>query len=202
MSTAPEPGAPAALEEVPGGLRAVLEAVLVAAGGPLTEEALAAASGVARPVVHEALVALAREHTREHRGAQLRTTGAGWRLHARADLHPWVRRAALDDAAGGRLSTAALETLAVIAYRQPVTRARVAAVRGVDVHSVVRTLVAHELVEEAGNDPETGAVTYRTTTTFLERTGMGSLADLPPLAPLLPGEDELAGLEELLDQRS
>ena len=188
------------LEDLPGGLRAQLEALLLTADAPVGEEALAATLGLTPATVREALAALASEYAEGARGFALRQTGAGWRLSARADLHPLVRRHGFDGATA-RLSPAALETLAVIAYRQPVTRGRVAVVRGVDVHSVVRTLVAHGLVEEAGTDPETGAVTYRTSAAFLERTGMASLGDLPPLAPLLPGEDELAGLEQLLEAR-
>lgn len=186
---------------VPGGLVAALEAVLLTADAAVREEDLGAALGLAPARVRGALVALAQEYAAGQRGMALHESGAGWRLRARADLHPLVRRFALDGA-GARLSPAALETLAVIAYRQPVTRARVAAVRGVDVHSVVRTLVARGLVEEAGEDPESGAATYATTDGFLEAVGMGSLADLPPLAPLLPGDDELAGLQDLLEQRS
>ncbi len=194
MSTAEVP------PEGPGGLRAQLEALLLTADAPVREEDLAVVLDRSPARVREGLLALAGEYAAAARGFALREGGAGWRLYARADLHPLVRRAAFDGASA-RLSGAALETLAVIAYRQPVTRARVAAVRGVEVHSVVRTLVAHGLVEEAGTDPETGAVTYRTSAAFLERTGMASLGDLPPLAPLLPGEDELAGLEQLLEAR-
>jgi segregation and condensation protein B len=90
-----------------------------------------------------------------------------------------------------RLTQAALETLAVVAYKQPVSRARVSAIRGVNVDGVMRTLLSRGLVEEAGQDGETGANLYRTTTYFLERIGIGSLEELPELAPYLPDMDDL-----------
>ena len=95
-----------------------------------------------------------------------------------------------------RLTQAALETLAVIAYRQPVSRARVSAIRGVNVDSVVRTLTQRGLIEDSGTDPESGAVLYRTTSYFLERMGIGSVAELPQISPHLPG---LEGIEEFYD---
>ncbi|HSU70929.1 MAG TPA: SMC-Scp complex subunit ScpB, partial [Micrococcaceae bacterium] len=96
-----------------------------------------------------------------------------------------------------RLTQAALETLAVIAYRQPVSRARVSAIRGVNVDSVVRTLTQRGLIEEAGTDPESGAFLYRTTQYFLERLGIGSVEELPQLAPHLPGLENLHDFEDL-----
>jgi segregation and condensation protein B len=120
----------------------------------------------------------------------LRQVAGGWRLYTRADCAPYVERFVLDGQQA-RLTQAALETLAVIAYRQPVTRQRVSAVRGVNVDGVVRTLVARGLVVEAGPDEETGATRYRTTNYLLERLGLQSLDELPSLAPLLPELDEL-----------
>jgi segregation and condensation protein B len=124
------------------------------------------------------------------RGVEVRETGGGWRMTTRADLDGVVERFVV----GGqqaRLTQAALETLAVIAYRQPVSRGRVSAVRGVNVDGVVRTLLARGLVEEAGADPESGAATYRTTDYFLDRLGIRSLDELPSLAPLLPDPGEI-----------
>ena len=104
------------------------------------------------------------------------------------------------DGARSKLTRAALETLAVVAYRQPVTRARVSAVRGVNVDAVIRTLLARGLVTEAGVDPDSGAVTFATTELFLERLGLTSLADLPDIAPLLPDVDVIDDLSETLDE--
>ena len=121
--------------------------------------------------------------------------GGGWRFYTAAACAPHVERFVLAGQTA-KLSQAALETLAIIAYQQPVTRGRMAAVRGVNVDGVVRTLLTRKLIEEAGPDIEGGALTYRTTDHFLERMGLRDLTELPPLAPLLPGDDELA---ELMD---
>ena len=118
----------------------------------------------------------------------LRFVGDGWRYYTRSEFAPYVERM-LHDGTRSKLTRAALETLAVIAYRQPVTRARVGAVRGVNVDGVMRTLLARGLIAEAGIDPETNATLYSTTELFLERIGLASLEDLPPLAPLLPDVD-------------
>jgi segregation and condensation protein B len=136
------------------------------------------------------LRALAREYTEQGRGFDLREVAGGWRYYTRPDCAPVVERFVLDGQ-HARLTQAALETLAVVAYRQPVSRGRVSAVRGVNVDGVMRTLLARGLVEEAGTEPETGAHLYRTTSYFLERLGLRSLDELPELAPLLP---EIAAL--------
>ena len=121
--------------------------------------------------------------------------GGGWRYYTRVEAAPYVERFVLDGQQA-RLTQAALETLAVVAYKQPVSRARVSAIRGVNVDGVMRTLISRGLVEEAGADTESQATLYRTTSYFLERMGMQSLDDLPELAPYLPDmddiEDELA----------
>ncbi|MCA1820620.1 MAG: SMC-Scp complex subunit ScpB, partial [Pseudonocardia sp.] len=113
-----------------------------------------------------------------------------WRLHTRDVYAPFVERLLLDGQRA-RLTRAALETLAVVAYRQPVTRSRVAAVRGVNVDGVMRTLLARGLIEEMGTDPETHGVLYSTTELFLERLGLSTLDELPPIAPLLPDIDSI-----------
>lgn len=120
----------------------------------------------------------------------LRRVGEGWRLYTRDTYAPFVEKLLLDGQRS-KLTRAALETLAVIAYRQPVTRSRIAAVRGVNVDGVVRTLLARGLIEENGTDPETGGTLYVTTELFLERLGLSSLDDLPPIAPLLPEVDSI-----------
>ncbi len=172
-------------------LKPALEAVLMVSDQPLDDHALAAVVGHPPRRVAAALGELAAEYTAQGRGFDLCHTGAGWRFYSRADQAAVVARFARDGRPT-RLTQAALETLAVVAYRQPVSRGSVAAIRGVDVDAVMRTLVARGLVEEAGQDAQTGAVLYRTTTYFLERLGLSRLDELPPLAPLLP---ELADLE-------
>jgi segregation and condensation protein B len=116
--------------------------------------------------------------------------GGGWRFFTREAFAPAVERFVLDGQQA-RLTQAALETLAVIAYRQPVSRTRVSAIRGVNVDGVVRTLVTRGLVEEAGIDAESGAILYRTSSYFLERMGLAEISDLPDIAPLLPEIDEM-----------
>ena len=182
------------LDVLPGGARAAVEAVLMVVDAPVDELTLAAALVLPRDRVHQILDDLAAEYTEQQRGFELRQVAGGWRVFSRPELAPVVRRFVLDGQTA-RLSQAALETLAVIAYRQPVSRARVAAIRGVSVDSVVRTLTVRGLVREVGQDPQTGATLYGTTTSFLERIGLGSLDELPDLAPYLPEVDVLDELE-------
>ncbi|CAA9356576.1 MAG: Segregation and condensation protein B [uncultured Nocardioidaceae bacterium] len=180
------------------GLRPALEAVLMVADQPLDALVLAAAVGHPLPEVTTALLGLAEEYDEQGRGFELRQVAGGWRYSTREEHCAVVERFVLEGQQA-RLTQAALETLAVVAYKQPVSRARISAVRGVNVDGVVRTLVTRGLLEEAGRDAETSAVLYRTTTYFLERIGVSSLDELPELAPLLPdlGDDELAGLDDL-----
>ena len=133
---------------------------------------------------------LAQHYRDQERGIDLRQVGAGWRFYTRDRYAPYVERM-LRDGQRAKLTRAALETLAVVAYRQPVTRARVSAVRGVNCDGVLRTLVTRGLVEEFGIDPQTQGILYRTSELFLERLGLSSLAELPPLAPLLPEVDAI-----------
>jgi len=172
------------------GLATVLEAILLVTDIPVP--AMTLAQVVERPTgeVEAALEELARGYDEQERGFELRNVAGGWRLYTRASCAPFVERFVVDGQQA-RLTQAALETLAVIAYRQPVTRQRVSAVRGVNVDGVVRTLVARGLITEAGADEDTGATRYRTTTYFLERLGLQSLEELPSLAPLLPELDDL-----------
>jgi segregation and condensation protein B len=176
-------------------LRAALEAVLMVADQPLDVATLATAVGHPTDVVESALVALAAEYTEQGRGFDLRNVAGGWRFYTREE-HAAVVEAFVLDGQQSRLTQAALETLAVVAYKQPVSRARVSAIRGVNVDGVMRTLLTRGLVEEAGTDQETGANLYRTTGYFLERIGVTTLDELPELAPYLPDmedlEDELA----------
>jgi segregation and condensation protein B len=179
-------GDDADLEEPDGpGVRASLEAILLVADEPVPEVLLAQVLERPRGEIDAALRALAAEYTADGRGFDLREIAGGWRFYTREDCAPLVERF-VRDGQEVRLTQAALETLAVIAYRQPVSRARVSAVRGVNCDGVIRTLVLRGLVEDSGTDQETGAILYRTTGYFLERLGMASLDDLPDLAPFLP----------------
>jgi segregation and condensation protein B len=167
------------------GLRASLEAILLVADEPVPVVVLAQVLERPRNEVAAELSELAAAYTAEGRGFELREVAGGWRYYTREDYAPLVERF-VSDGQEVRLTQAALETLAVVAYRQPVSRSRVSAVRGVNCDGVMRTLVLRGLVEEAGTDPETGAILYRTTGYFLERLGLASLEDLPDLAPFLP----------------
>lgn len=178
------------LDALPSGARGAVEAVLMVVEEPIDEVALASALGLTTDRVTGLLGELAAEYAAAGRGFELRRVAGGWRVYSRAEYAPVVERFMLDGQTA-RLTQAALETLAIVAYRQPVSRARVGAVRGVNVDAVMRTLVTRGLVEEAGADPETGAVLYRTTTHFLQRLGLGSLDELPALAPFLPEVDAL-----------
>ena len=175
-------------------LRPALEAVLMVADQPLDDSTLAAAVGYPVVEVAEALDALAREYDESGRGFELRNVAGGWRYYTREDFAPVVEKFVLEGQQA-RLTQAALETLAVVAYKQPVSRSRVSAIRGVNVDGVMRTLLNRGLVEEAGTDHETGAHLYRTSSYFLERIGVTSIEELPELAPFLPGvadfDDEL-----------
>ncbi|CAA9317585.1 MAG: Segregation and condensation protein B [uncultured Nocardioidaceae bacterium] len=180
----------------PGALRPALEAVLMVADLPLDHLVLAAAVGHPAEDVRAELAALAAEYDEQQRGFELRLVAGGWRYITREEHAGVVERFVLEGQQA-RLTQAALETLAVVAYKQPVSRARVSAVRGVNVDGVVRTLVARGLVEEAGRDAETSAVLYRTTTYFLERIGLTSLDELPELAPMLPDLDDAPDWDDL-----
>ncbi|KRB73808.1 segregation and condensation protein B [Nocardioides sp. Root190] len=175
-------------------LRPALEAVLMVADQPLDLLSLATAVGYPSPEVSEALLALAGEYDEQGRGFELRNVAGGWRYYTREEFAPVVEAFVLEGQQA-RLTQAALETLAVVAYQQPVSRARVSAVRGVNVDGVMRTLISRGLVEEAGRDGEHGATLYRTSSYFLERIGIVSLDELPDLAPHLP---DLADVEEEL----
>ena len=174
----------------PTDLAASLEAILMVIDEPAGEVLLAQVLERPREQVHAALVELAAGYDEQGRGFELREVAGGWRLYTRAECAAVVERFVLDGQQA-RLTQAALETLAVVAYRQPVSRARVSAVRGVNVDGVMRTLVTRGLVEESGTDSESGSILYRTSSYFLERLGLTSLEDLPPLAPYLPEIESL-----------
>ncbi|MFC9773097.1 MULTISPECIES: SMC-Scp complex subunit ScpB [unclassified Pseudarthrobacter] len=217
MNTADSPeghdDARSGLRDLPGGAKAALEAVLMVVDQPATEDELAAGLELTLGEVRELLADLQADYNgytvnapdeeqasspgfgSSPRGFELRNIAGGWRIYSRPDFADIVGKYVLEGQTA-RLTQAALETLAVIAYRQPVSRARVSAIRGVNVDSVVRTLAQRGLIEDAGTDPESGAILYRTTSYFLERMGISSVAGLPQLSPHLPG---LEGIAEFYD---
>ena len=181
------------LFEVPADQRSLddlepsLEAILLVADEPVPQTVLAQVLELPQESIATALRNLAERYTAQGSGFDLREVAGGWRFYTRAEFAPVVEKF-VRDGQEVRLTQAALETLAVVAYRQPVGRAQVSAVRGVNCDGVMRTLSLRGLVEEAGNDPETGAILFRTTSYFLERLGLASLDQLPELAPFLPDQ--------------
>jgi segregation and condensation protein B len=183
------------INDFAGGARAAIEAVLMVIDEPVTEMSLASALELPVEDVVAHLHALATEYDESNRGFTLRAIAGGWRVYSRSEYAPVVEKFLLDGAQA-KLTQAALETLAVIAYRQPVSRSRVSSVRGVNVDGVVRTLLSRGLIEEMGEEGEFGATLYGTTSYFLQRLGLGSLNELPALAPYLPEVDVLDELAE------
>ena len=170
-----------------------IEAILMVVDEPVSETTLASILEHTVEEVEGALAEIVSSY--EGRGFELKKINGGWRFYSHPDHASVVERFVLDGQQS-RLTQAALETLAVIAYRQPISRARVSAIRGVNVEAVMKTLVNRGLVEEAGVEGESGAILYKTTSYFLERLGVNSIEDLPALAPYLP---DLAALDEVLD---
>ena len=192
------------INDFPGGARGAIEAVLMVIDEPVTETAMASALELPVEDVVGHLHALAADYEAGNRGFTIRAIAGGWRVYSRLEYAPVLAKFLLDGQQA-RLTQAALETLAVIAYRQPISRGRVGAVRGVNVDSVFRTLLTRGLIQaqplpdqDAGAERENGATLYATTSYFLQRLGLGSLSDLPDLAPYLPEVDvldELAALQ-------
>lgn len=183
----------------PEDVRGQLEAVLMVVDEPVTVAQLAEATGAEARQVADVLSALASDYDglsgSPRRGFELRELAGGWRIYSRP-AHAEVVEQFIVEGQTARLTQAALETLAVVAYLQPVTRSRVAGIRGVNSDSVMRTLVSRGLVAEAGSDPHSGAVLYETTGYLLEMLGVGSLQELPKLSNHLPGLSELAGMDQ------
>jgi segregation and condensation protein B len=179
-----------------GDARGAIEAVLMVIDEPVSEMSLATALELPVREVLGHLRSLATEYDDGHRGFALRAVAGGWRIYSRPEYAPVVEKFLLDGAQA-KLSQAALETLAVIAYRQPVSRSRVSSVRGVNVDGVVRTLLSRGLIEEMGEEAPSGAILYGTTSYFLQRLGLGSLDELPALAPYLPEVDVLDEIADL-----
>jgi segregation and condensation protein B len=180
--------------EVPSYKRAI-EAVILVAHDPVAPELLAQLLEQPTASIERWCDELAAEYRQQERGFELARVAGGYRYQTAADLTPYVERFLLHDQRA-RLSGAALETLAIIAYKQPISRAQVAAIRGVDPDGVIRTLQARGYIDEIGRDTGPGqAVLFGTTTTFLERLGLDSIDDLPPIAEFIPGADVVEALE-------
>jgi segregation and condensation protein B len=175
-------------------LRGALEAILTAAETPLSIVTLAGALEAPINDVKNELAALRAEYDSAHeglgRGFELREVGGGWRFYVRLS-HDWGVRQLVANENPAKLSQAALETLAVIAYRQPVSRGQISSIRGVNVDSVVRTLLSRGLITELYTDQETGSVMFGTTEQLLENLGINSLTELPPVSPHLPDQDQI-----------
>ena len=197
------------VEAIPGGVKSAIEAILAVAEAPVSVRELSAALIVSERAVEHALDQLYREYNGEEsgygedenrvapepRGFQLRNIVGGWKLYARDDFAPWVARF-VTRSKSATLSKPAYETLAVIAYQQPVTRARVASIRGVNADAAIRQLLQRQLIREAGREAGSGATLYETTELLLAKLGLNSLEELPALAPFLPDDTEAAVLAE------
>ena len=188
------------VDEVPSigapSLKAGIEAILLVVDEPVTAITLAQITNTPEVQVNKTLKEIKKEFDNREGGITLREIAGGWRFYTNEHSGEVVERF-LKDGQTARLTQASLETLAVIAYRQPVSRGRVAAIRGVNVDGVVRTLLNRGLIEEAGSDNESQAVLYRTTAYFLERVGIASLEELPPVADYLPN---MAALDSIIDE--
>ena len=178
----------------PGALIAAVEAILFVVEAPVTTPALAAALGQPTAAVEAALTSLREAYDARQAGIEVRDVAGGIRIYTRPAFASYVEQF-LQEGQRAKLTQASLETLAVIAYRQPVTRSRVSAIRGVNVDGVVRTLLTRGLIVEVGTDPETGGGLFRTTELFLEKMGLQSLDELPSLAPRRPDIDSLDGID-------
>ena len=175
--------------------QAILEAILFVAEAPLRSGELAELLEIPRTEIEEELAEMRTSYEEGGRGIVLRQVAGGWRMFSHPDAHPYLERFAATEKAT-RLSAAALETLAVVAYRQPVSRGQIAEIRGVDSERALRTLERRGLVLAIGRADGPGqAVLYGTTDMFLEKLGVDSLSDLPPIADHVPPADVVETLE-------
>ena len=176
-------------------IRRAVEAILMVAIDPVPSNLLAQLLEVSTRTVESECEALAAEFEAEGRGFVLSQVAGGYRFQSHPEQAPWVERFVLEGQSS-RLTAAALETLAIVAYKQPVSRAQVSAIRGVDVDGVVRTLQQRGYIDEVSRDPGPGnAILFGTTQEFLERMGLNALNDLPPLGEFVPGPEVVEALE-------
>jgi segregation and condensation protein B len=176
--------------------RRAVEAILMVADEPIETQLLAQVTETNPVELDEALTALALDYQAQDRGFVLARVAGGWRYQSHPDLAPYVERFVLEGQTA-RLSAAALETLAIVAYKQPISRAQIAAIRGVNVDGVVRTLEQRGYITEVGRDPGPGTPSlFGTTTLFLERLGLDTVEDLPPIADFVPGPEVVEALEQ------
>ncbi len=177
-------------------LKSAIEAILLVVDEPVSVLTIAQVTNTPEIEVVKELKKLQKEFEQRDGGITLREVAGGWRFYTNENSAEVVERF-LKDGMTARLTQASLETLAVIAYKQPVSRGRIAAIRGVNVDGVVRTLLNRGLIEESGSETDSQAILYKTTPYFLERLGIASLDELPPVADYLPN---MAALDALIDE--
>src|SRR4051794_7066208 len=196
MSTdSPDAPPPTEPPQPPPGTQRAVEAILMVADSPVALPLLAQVTETSPAVMEQLLADMAAGYAEDDRGFMLVNVAGGYRYQSHPDLTAYVERFVLEGQSA-RLSSAALETLAIVAYKQPISRAQVASIRGVNVDGVVRTLEQRGYIAEIARDPGPGqAVLFGTTATFLERMGLASLDDLPPVAEFVPGADVVEALE-------
>ncbi|HEX7095037.1 MAG TPA: SMC-Scp complex subunit ScpB, partial [Acidimicrobiales bacterium] len=178
--------------------RRAIEAILMVADQPIEPNLLAQITEIPAAQVEQICAELAAEYEASERGFVLARVAGGYRFQSHPDLAPYVERFVLDGQSA-RLSSAALETLAIVAYKQPISRAQISSIRGVNADGVLRTLESRGYVREVGRDPGPGnAILYGTTPLFLEKLGLDSLDQLPPLGSFVPGAEVVEQLERTL----
>ena len=176
-------------------IKRALEAIIMVADTPVPTDMLAQLTGLPADRVEAILVELGAEYARDERGFQLVRVAGGWRYQSHPDQAPYIEQFVLEGQSA-KLSAAALETLAIVAYKQPISRAQIASIRGVGVDSVVRTLEQRGYIGEVARDPGPGqAVMFGTTPEFLMKMGLDSLSQLPSIADFVPGADVVEALE-------
>ncbi len=191
---------PVADTPVSDNVTACLEAILIVADQPVTADQVAHAVNMTPQQAQDTLAALSLSYSQEGRGFELRETSGGWQLANRPEYETVVS-AFVTDGQTARLSQAALETLAIIAYKQPVTRAQITAIRGVNSDGVIRSLTMRGLIRQEGEDQESHAALLGTSGLFLDKMGINSLSELPSLAPFLPDSFHDSSLESELSER-
>jgi len=176
-------------------IKRALEAIIMVADTPVPTDMLAQLTGLPADRVEAILVELGAEYARDERGFQLVRVAGGWRYQSHPGQAPYIEQFVLEGQSA-KLSAAALETLAIVAYKQPISRAQIASIRGVGVDSVVRTLEQRGYIGEVARDPGPGqAVMFGTTPEFLMKMGLDSLSQLPSIADFVPGADVVEALE-------